>query len=704
MSEQKKIPVEYTINLFETDGSNNEKSKSEEQKKDLNNLSKIRFEIPGTFFIAKSVSDFNSILKGFNDHIKSIEIKGGVILSKLKSNELCLKTCRKIAKEKLLTMKTKEDIFSILSYDNTNDEVLIECLKKLKELNINKIEEYKYCLPNIWRGNNNKEYENLENIFNIKFIFNELSDVKQKFKSLLKSLLDLSNLYKEKSKNINKLIYGINKNGAIYISGEFKDSDLYLKGQKFLELYPLMKDFKNFKNIQPFEYNDNKILYFGFLINSFYSFIVEEENENIKILTKYLDLIYFCNKLIHSLISDLNKNIDYKDEFFIKIRFLFLIFESNSKKYQILSKNFANHLFDKKHTFLKKNAEEFNNNRTSLDKIDKVSNIYNITYNFLEIIIEECSVKYKYNEYPEILSNKLTYADDLLSPSWTYNSLSNFQIHNFLEEDDIKYLKDLLAQILRSNFWKNLEDQYINKEFYEGYLFDDDNNIKEFIDNIIFVPFYAQDLCISGFTCSDDLKIFISGYPYTNYIHFGNYKLYKILNLSLLVIILLHECIHFSKRKLYFLTCGLIDRETYLNEKKEEGGYIFEKLLLGWNERNDDEQNYFNKNIMLKSKKLNIETALKLLNPNTYKYDIKGVRDILYNYHNEEAYGVLLNDYLNEIGLNDKNKLNQFIEDNKKITINASRNYNEGAYIEYIGSNHLECFSNQKHKNNSKFY
>ena len=706
MSEQKKIPIEYTINSFVPDGLKNKKSKSEEQKKDLNNLSKIKFEKPEMLFIAKRVSDFSSVLKGFNDHIKSIEIKGGVILSKLKSNELCLKTCRKIAKDKLLTMKTKEDIFSILSYDNTNEKVLIICLKKLKELDINKIEEYKYCLPNIWKENNNDKYENLENILNTKFVFNDLSDVKQKLKNLLKSLLDLSNLYKTKYKNVSKLIYGINENGIIYISDEFKNNDLYSKGQEFLELYPLMKDFKNFKNNQPFEFSDNKILYLGFLINSFYSFLVEEENENYIILTKNLDLIYFFNNLIHSLMNDLNKIIDNKDEFFIKIRYLFLIFESDSTKYLTLAQNFEDHIFDKNNTFLKKNAEEFKINRNSLDKINKIThNSYNIFNDFLEIKIEEHSVKYKYNEYPDMLSNILVFSQDLLSPSWTLISLVDFQKHNFLEEKDIKFLKDLLAQILKSHFWKDLENKYIDKEFYEGYLFDDDKKINEFIDNIIFVPFYTQDLGISGFTFSDDLKIFISGYPHMNLINFENYKLHRILKLSLLIIILLHECIHFSKRKLYFLTCGLISRETYLDEKREEGGYIFEQLLLGWNEENNDEKNYYDKNIVLKSKKLNLETALKLMNPNTYKYDINGVKDILYNHRDEETYGDLLSDYLNEIGLNDKNKLKQFIEDNKKITINASRNYNEGVYIEYIGSNHLECFSNKKkNKNNSKLY
>ena len=130
---------------------------------------------------------FNN-LKGFNTHIKSIEIKDGVIISKLKSNELSLKQCKNIEKEKLLTMKTKEDIFLILSYDNTTDEVLLECLKKLNELKINKAEEYKYCLPNFWKEKDNEEKtENLQVLFNTKFIFDDIYDAKAKLNSLLNS-------------------------------------------------------------------------------------------------------------------------------------------------------------------------------------------------------------------------------------------------------------------------------------------------------------------------------------------------------------------------------------------------------------------------------------------------------------------------------------------------------------------------------------
>ena len=202
---------------------------------------------------------------------------------------------------------------------------------------------------------------------------------------------------------------------------------------------------------------------------------------------------------------------------------------------------------------------------------------------------------------------------------------------------------------------------------------------------------------MSGITFSEDLKIFISGLPFISFINFENYRIYKILYLSLIVIIILHECIHFCKRKLYYLTCGLISRETFLNGEREEGGFIFEKILLGWGDEAND-KDYFNKNKILRSKKINIEIALKILNGNNYKNKIENFKYILYNNRNSEDFDDLLKEYLNEIGLNNSNKLKKFIEDNKNKTINAYRNYNEGLYVEYVQYDHRKLYSYSKNK------
>ena len=109
MSEEKKVPKEYIINSPIKKESN---AQSDEQKK-LNDLYNINFNDQKTFFIAKSVSNFKSILSNgnelkLNQNIKSIVIKSGEIFSKLKSDELSFHECKRIAQDKMKTMKTKE--------------------------------------------------------------------------------------------------------------------------------------------------------------------------------------------------------------------------------------------------------------------------------------------------------------------------------------------------------------------------------------------------------------------------------------------------------------------------------------------------------------------------------------------------------------------------------------------------------------------
>ena len=91
------------------------------------------------------------------------------------------------------------------------------------------------------------------------------------------------------------------------------------------------------------------------------------------------------------------------------------------------------------------------------------------------------------------------------------------------------FWKKLLSQILASNFYIDLEDNFIDQELFERYLFDIEKKICEFLDNIIFAPFIPENLGMSGITFSEDLKIFISGLPFINFINFENYRIYKIL-------------------------------------------------------------------------------------------------------------------------------------------------------------------------------
>ena len=92
-------------------------------------------------------------------------------------------------------------------------------LKKLKELKIYKFDEYKYCLTNILKIDENN-YINDEIELNYKFVFNDISEVKNEFKHLLKSLLELSEFnekLKKKSKQYDFLIYKMNEKGDILL-------------------------------------------------------------------------------------------------------------------------------------------------------------------------------------------------------------------------------------------------------------------------------------------------------------------------------------------------------------------------------------------------------------------------------------------------------------------------------------------------------
>ena len=98
------------------------------------------------------------------------------------------------------------------------------------------------------------------------------------------------------------------------------------------------------------------------------------------------------------------------------------------------------------------------------------------------------------------------------------------------------------------------------------------------------------------------ILIYISGYPYFKFLYtIEGCLLYRIY-LGFLVIFILHESIHFCKRLLYLITYKMISILTIINNKREEGDWLFENIIFDWD------------NKIKKKKKINIEIALKLLN------------------------------------------------------------------------------------------
>ena len=674
--------------IEEVDQGSRYRPKSDEPNFEIKPLTE--FDAKESFFMAKKISDFSKIIKGANIKIKSISMNSGQIEEKLKSEELSLKNCTNLALDKILKADKKEDIEIILTYDNTNEKVLYYCLIKLKQLGVNiNVSEYKYCFTNYLELDDKNKID-LHTVFNYKFIFNDIEEAKDKFSYILSSLLEYADLYEalesQDDKNNVDISYNINEKDEIIMQKNYTDNkkvnEINTKGYDFIEFYPKIKDFKKFKNYYPYDYNNNKILYLFFLINTIYSFFIDHNENKIKIRKTFIKLIFYFRKTITSIVNDLKHELNVG--FFIKIKFLALLFCLNvdSIFYYELAEEFESHLFES--AFTEKEANNIINTLKKKENKRKIKD-HIVTKESLKIKIEKFEIPFYFNDYPNNLYSLLSFNNKFII-SWKFNSLESFQYHNFYNKEDIDYLKNLVKIILKSDFWKDIENTYIENDIYEGYLFDDDEKINQFINNIIFVPFFARNLKISGYTFDDDLKILITGYPMIGHnTSLVYHKINRILNLSLLTIVILHECIHYTKRLLYFITNGIIARKS---DEGVESGFIFEKLVFGWGDTKEENKNYYGNNEILKSKKFDIKIALKLLNPNTYNNNINNVRNILYNYKKEEDINIIFKNYLIKLGLNNNDELQNFINVNNNITINAQRCFAKEFYIEYSDNNH----------------
>lgn len=680
--------------IEEVDQSSKNRPKSDESNIEIKPLSE--FNAKESFFMAKKISDFSKIIKGANIKIKSISMNSGEIEKKLKSEELSLKKCTNLALDKILKAAKKEDIEIILTYDNTNEKVLYYSLNKLKQLGVNiNISEYQYCFTNYLELDDKNKID-LHIIFNYQFIFNNIEEAKDKLSYILSSLLEYVDLYEElesqDDKNNIDICYNINEKGEIIrpknYTGNKTINELNTKGYNFIEFYPKVKDFKKFKNYYPYDYNNNKILYLFFLIDTIYSFFIDNNNDKIQIRKTFIKLIFYFRKTITSIIKDLKHELNI--EFFIKIKFLSLLLYLNVDPiyYYELAEEFESHIFESPFT-----EKEANNIISTIKKIENKRKIKDhiVSKESLKVKIEKFEIPFYYNDYPNNLYSLLCNYNKFIV-SWKYNSMTSFQYHNFYNKEDIDYLKNLVKIILKSDFWKDIEKTYIENDIYDGHLFDDEDRVNEFMDNIIFVPFFARNLKISGYTFDDDLKVLITGYPMiANDTSLVYHKINRILNLSLLTIVILHECIHYTKRLLYFITNGIIARKS---DEGIEAGFIFEKLVFGWGDEKEENKNYYKNNELLKSKKFDIKIALKVLNPNTYNNNINKVRNILYNHQKEEDINIILQNYLIKLGLDTNDELQKFINLNNKVYINAQRGYAKEYYIEYSDNNHNNIRNN----------
>ena len=265
--------------------------------------------------------------------------------------------------------------------------------------------------------------------------------------------------------------------------------------------------------------------------------------------------------------------------------------------------------------------------------------------------------------------------------------------------EDIKYFKFLLAHIVSSKLFKDIYSKFNNVSESYDYIFNDKKNIDFFISNIIFLPFKASDFGIYGLTNRRDISILMPGYPEKSICDILHYLYYRILELALKALTGVHESPHFIKSTYCLLSNGKISRNTSNILDGPEAGFLLEEILFGWvhdsnNPINLDDFN-ISKNIKMNNKsilhkKIDLPTALKLLDPTIYDKDLNHFRKSIYEANNENLknfkYKNLDNtyrEYLSSVISEEIIQENWEIE----LTLNASMNCDD-TFVEYKSVNH----------------
>ena len=182
-----------------------------------------------------------------------------------------------------------------------------------------------------------------------------------------------------------------------------------------------------------------------------------------------------------------------------------------------------------------------------------------------------------------------------------------------------------------------------------------------------------------------------------------SYRIFRILELALRIIILAgHEPPHFIKSAYNMLTGGIITRNTSKDNKDIESGFFLEEVLFGWikDENNpldlkdlilNEKINY--KNLSFKIKKIDLITAIQILNPNIYDGSLANFRKELFEINNKDLknfkfssiknqeYKAYLESVLDE-------KLIQNFKEDDYYTVNASMGLKDDFCISYMQYNH----------------
>ena len=680
-----------------------------------------------------------------DEKYKDVEFK---IEERLTGDNLNFSFRRKMANKIMNSIKEGDDelksIEEALTYDNTNKYIIYRLLKyyfnhKNEDEFDKVIKKYKYCLTKRFTINEgDKEIEiNLNDFFKVKECIEELEEMPN-HKVVEKDSIDLRNIlvevfsfyyhitnYIEKS-NLEKLLsekefkdiltYKYrkdNKNNSVLIDFDIDkkieilnkkievDMDTLINNMKgFLFKYIYIKEFEFFQMNQPVSYKNNLTLYFNYILYLLYETAIQvNETENTITFRKIKLSTYFSLLDFHDLLFDdlIDKGIPIDDT--IDKLLQFLLFSLSSNNTNLFIDNTYIHL-NNRDKFLdqisaNKFVEKLNKKFKGLNaKIDGDKIIFNEFESFPSRKIE---LNYKYYNVDDIGKIK--------NFNWMWENImfENFQSTNFFLSNDIEYLKYLIGVILSSNLYKEIFNNFSNISDIADSYFEQKNNIDEYINNIIFLPYKVSEIHKFAITDRLILSVLISGYPEKTITSLKQYRIYRIIELSLRVLILTdHEPTHYLKSCYSIITEGKISRFTSKTDLDIESGYYLEEILFGWVKDNKNpidlskfnlDKNINKKNNDLLNKKINLITALQLLNPEIYSKDLNHFRKSIYEISNDD----LKNFSFSSKNINEKYKtyLQSIIDEyiirdswDQNYSVNASKESTGGYYIEYFTDNH----------------
>ena len=612
---------------------------------------------------------------------------------KLEGDELNIKKRKQKARDIIQSIKSEKDelekINKALLYNNTDKYIIYRLLsyyfkKNDKENYEESVNKYKFCITKkftVFEGikeisvdlNNyfgaNEFTDELEELPNLKPELDNIKDLRNSVVSLFTDYFYLAKYYKGLSgilsatsireiltvkikeetsinnKKILSLDYEKVKKSEILDSKKEKieaiDKDFKLKLlnsiENFLFKYVYMKEFEFFRHNQPINYESNLSLYYNYIIYSLYEISVQPDISGKMIFLKESKLrTYFTLSSFHSLLFDefFDSSIVFNKTMDQLLQYLLFLLSSGDFRFFNDAHNFLN--FKKidpiiDNDSIQKFVEQLNSDFiTAKRENDQIIFDENLNPREIKINVKDYS--------PKLLNN--TNGIETLNILWEKLLFEKFQEKNFFLENDIKYLKYLIKHILLSPLFKEIFLTFSNVSSIAEYYFLDERNVDDYIERIIFFPYKLDDVGKYGETDRNTLTVFVSGFTNKDIKAIEQYRIIRIIELASRVVTLsCHEPSHFIKAVYAIITEGKISRYTSENDKNVDSGFYLEEILFNWiqdkNAPLDLSKLKLAKNIVynnkpLMDKKIDLITALTLLNPDIYNSNLTHFRKSLF--------------------------------------------------------------------------